>query len=194
MPNANQIVTTAAVLENPRIKDKTKIINTFSAGERRENTNRYWADVDIPERRRKMFPIEYWALDLLMRETGQVALLVSNIHDPNQVTASWIIYDPANTPVMDEHGQCFVLTEPYYSGIMEILELPTSTHNVEGIARIKTHGLGSNFLLALLGKDTEGKYELFLQNVTATLIESDPNGSYDTSPGGEGTGGLKLPR
>jgi len=192
MADQNNFVMTIAVQENPRIQQSnTNEITTFSIETRTEELDRYWLPIDIPERRRKFFPIEYCKLDDLMQATGQVGLVVKYINDPNEVTAEWVSFSPQTPPVLPENSVCFVLTEQYYNGIIAELNLGTASYSIGGLKRIKMDGMDSNFLVALIGKTERGDYTLYLQNASLNLIDEDPGG-FTTSPGGEGVGGIKL--
>lgn len=194
MAKTNRIITTVAVESNPRIiQSGSTEIRTYTAQQRDADLDRYWKDVDIPGRRRKIFPVEYDQLDKLIKKTGQIALIVKNITDANKVTAKWASFSPAKPPVLNEKSLCFVLSQQYYEGNVSILNLDSVSHGINGISRINLSKMSSNFVVALLGKDETGNITLYLQNATANLIEEAPKGSWDTAPGGEGTGGLKLP-
>ncbi len=193
MPANPKIITTMAVLESPNVKGRITKVETYLKADRKADTDRYWADVDLAEKRRKMFPIEYWQLERWMKRPGQAALIVKNIHDPYEVTAKWAGFSPKKPPVLPENSFCFVLSKLFYNGIIEeIKEEGGSSYNMYGLSRVKTHGPESNFLVALLGKVAENDYTLYLQNASARYIEQDPKGT-GTSPGGEGAGGAKIP-
>lgn len=199
MPD-DRIITTIAVQENCRIiKSGTTNITSYSKHQRETDINRYWSDVDMGTGRRKIFPVEYWQIDILMplnNQNAKAAFIVDNIHNPNLVTGHWKSFDPANPPTLnDMNSRCFVLSQPYYSLSIEVLTLEQNKkHTIFGIERVKDLQ-SRNFLIAMIGQSISGEYILYLQNVSAEIIDEDPSGDFDFSPtpGGEGAGGLKLP-
>ncbi len=194
MAEKDRIATTNTVLENPRIKQSgVTTIKTFSAEQRTEEFDRYWADVDMGGKRRKLFPVEFWQLDALIKKTGHIAFIVRNIHNANKVTAKWAVYDDKKPPALKENDRCFVLSKKYFDGEIKKLEIETISHSINGLAAInRTNGL-PNFIVALVGKNTKGADHVFFQNATPNLLEEDPGGVFDTNPGGEGTGGIRIP-
>ncbi len=192
MPDNDRIITSIAVQKTPKIQD-SDIVKTFLSSTREADTNRYWADVDNQNIRRRVFPIEYWQLDRLIKKTGLVALTVKYINNPKKVTAKWASYNPEKPPVLTEYSRCFVLSKSFYNGIIEIQSLGTVSHFVRGLEIVHVHGKETNFLLAILGKNEAGEYNLYLQNASANPIEGDPNEGFNPTPGGEGAGGVKLP-
>lgn len=195
MPEATRIIETISVQENPRIvQSGNTTLDPFTIQERTEETNRYWNSIDQAHQRRRFFPIEYQQLDQLSQATGKAALLVHNINNPSEVNAQWISFDAANPPTLAITSYCFVLSEPYYSSEIALLNLESVTHAIRGIKTVKAEGALSNFLVAMLGQTSTGEYVLYVQNASADLIELDPGATFDTAPGGEGSGGVKLPR
>ena len=194
MANNSRILDTMAIHESPRITDSgTTAVDTFTVAERDQDIDRYWEDIDIPGRRRKLFPIEFWQLDLLFQKTGKVALVVRKINDSNFVTAKWVAFDSAKPPALSKNSRCFVLSGTAYTGpIVENLEIETLSYEIRGLQEVRRHGMDSNFLVALLGKSATDEYRLYIQDVSMQPIETDIP-IFDTTPGGEGTGGVRIP-
>jgi hypothetical protein len=180
-------------LDNPRIqKSGVAHLKTFTAAQRTQAFNEYWKDVDLSGKRRKVFPVEFWQLEKLIKKTKQVAFTVKNIQDPNVASGKWAAYDPAKPPVLKEPDYCFVLSEKYFKGEIKKLEIQTKSHSINGLSDInQTKGV-PNILLAMIGKDANG-YLLFIQNAVPDLLDEDPGGTFDTNPGGEGAGGIRIP-
>lgn len=189
MPTEDKIIRTTAVLGNPMIEGKTQEIATFSIDSRIADTDRYWKVVDIPERRRKIFPLEYWELENLLKKNDKVALIIQRVSDPDKMTGKWISFSDEKPPVLKGDSICFVIEKDFlYSRSL----IEGESYKIRGLANVQTHGMKSNFLVGLVGKDIAGKPNLYLCNAYLKLIEKDPKRN-DTSPGGETIGGVKLP-
>lgn len=195
MPENDKIITTIAVLENPSLTaSETTDVITYSKAQRKRDVDRYWKDVDEQsEKRRKIFPTEFWELDALIKKTGQIAFVVKNINNPNQVTAKWQSFSPEKPPALKENDRCFVLKQPFYNRSIVDLTIGIETRSVFGLARIQQNKMSSNFIVALLGKDKDGTFNVYFQNAKASLIEKDADEGFTPAPGGEGAGGVKLP-
>lgn len=195
MAAKDQIITTLAVHTSPTIaQQEGDQVPTFTIKQRREDVDRYWKIVDEVESRRKIFPVEYWQLEKMFAEGKKnVAFHVKDIHDPNIVTAAWIAFDPEKKRRIKKNEYYFVLSEEYYKGSIGEIQFLELTHTIEGLSNVKLHSESTNFLVALLGKDEQDKYTVYIHNATAELIETDPPGPLGPTPGGEGAGGVKLP-
>lgn len=190
----NNVITSNTIQENPRVeKSGNQTLKMFSIDERTKFFDQYWSDEDLGGRRRKVFPIEYWKLTQLFKKTGEAAFLVKKIDNSNKVTGRWISFDKNNPPALKENDRCFVLSKPFFDGEIKRLNLPAKTHIIRGLASMNlTKGM-PNILVTLLGKDDAGKYCAYLQNAVPQMFSEDPDGEYDTNPGGEGTSGVRVP-
>ncbi len=198
MPDNAKIFTTAAILENEKVTQAgVTDVPMFPRSERKVWVDNYWKNVDMsPGKRRRIFPVEYAQLSILFKKSSDVAFIVYNINNPNKVTGKWVAFSSDKPPKLSENSRCFVLSKQYYDGTIKVLNSGTSDYTIRGLERIKQdkNNPATAFLLALIGKDDAGNYALFLQSATATLLDKDPGGGFDTVPGGEGASGIKIPR
>jgi hypothetical protein len=156
--------------------------------------NNYWKSIDATNtKRRRIFPIEYWELEELFKTANSVGVIVNNIDDPEKVTVEWKSFDPQNPPALPDNSRCFVLSKKYYSGSIEIIDVNEASYEIRGIAKLQQPKTTTVFVCVLLGKDTQGNYYVFIHNAKAMLLNQDMKSGTDTAPGGEGTGGVKIP-
>lgn len=190
----NHIITSNTIQENPRVQESgNQTLKTFSVDERTRFFDQYWSDEDLGGRRRKVFPIEIWKLKSLFKKTGEVGFLVKNINNSNKVTGRWMSFDKTKPPAMKENDRCFVLSKLFFDGEIKRLQLPAKTHTIRGLAGINLIKGMPNIVVALLGKDDAGQYCVYIQNAVPRMFSEDPEGDFDTNPGGEGTSGVKVP-
>lgn len=194
MANTNTIITTVSVFGTPKIiQSGTSAVTTFSKAQQTREINKYWKNVDANGDRRRLFPIEFWELDKIVKPNKDLALVVKNIDNPYKVTVKWLAYPPAKPVVLDNKSVCFVIPRSYYDGIITVLQLGTVSHFLGGLKKVNQSKTDSNFIVVLLGQDKNDNYTLYLSNASADLIGIPPASSWPTLPGGEGAGGVKLP-
>jgi hypothetical protein len=192
----SKIFTTVAILESDQLAAAgASDVQVFTRSERTRLINRYWANIDGDlNKRRRVFPIEYWELDTLFSTANQVGVHVHNIDDPGKVTVEWKPFDPDQPPVLAENSRCFVLSKNYYDGSIAILDIDEASYEIRGLARFRQPKPATVFICVLLGQEADGRYCVFIQNARANLLNKNMDGGIDTAPGGEGTGGAKIPR
>jgi hypothetical protein len=195
MSDNNKIFTTIAIVENEKLSDAGETsVKTFTKRERTRLVNNYWKNIDADNnKRRRIFPIEYWELDALFNTSNAVGLIVNNIDDPEKVTVEWRPFDAQNPPALPDNSLCFVLSRNHYDGSIAVVEIDESSYELRGLADLRQPKPVTVFLCVLLGKDNDGKYFVFIQNARSTLLSKDMEGGIDTAPGGEGIGGIKIP-
>lgn len=196
MPDNARIFTTAAILENEKVLESGSTdIPMYARTQRKEWVDNYWKDIDQAGGRRRIFPVEYAQLDALFENSSDIALIVYEIDDPSKVSVKWVPFSRQKPPRIRKNSRCFVLSKQNYSGDIGIIDVRESSYFIRGLKMVKPdkNNPATIFLLALIGKDNAGNYALFLQNATATFLEKDPGGGFDTAPGGEGASSQKIP-
>lgn len=192
MPNNENIITGSTIQDSPRFAEIGIAVTGFSQDKRKEDIDRYWAPVDQSQKRRRLFPAEYWKLDNLVAQGQDLAVVVKKIDDPFNVSIQWIAFDPEKPPVMNDNSRCFVLPRNYYDGIVEKHDTDESSFFIYGLKSINTTEESSNFLLVLLGQEEDGDYTIYFQNASANYINLDED-NIIPSPGGDGVGGVRVP-
>lgn len=146
----------------------------------------YWGSLT----NEKMFVIPFWQVSQMLAVSGsnEIALRVSNIDEPNFVSANWVVFEQAMADSLADPAEMgvryYVIDDTYFNG--PILTPPPEIVQLNGIRHINATP-ENNVLRARIGKNAgTGQIHIFFLAAECNII--------DQGGGGGGVlAGLKVP-
>ncbi len=158
------------------IRNTGAIISDAAFAEAEQLALNYWGDLS----REKMFPLAFWQAKQMLAASSsdEIALRVTNIFDPDSVSASWMVFEQVFSDSLQDPVELgvhyFILDDAFFHG--PILTTTTPILQMAGLYRA-TSTPQNNIIRGRIGVDpASNQYFAFFQAAECILIGQGAGG------------------